>query len=1111
VRVKRCPNCQEPLPGAAKFCGKCGEYLSAPGQSSNNNYKSQRASAVKIAHRPAALKVSRFSTVDTDPNIITQHLYPPMATNSVKSRQSSLFSDNEIMTPVEQIDDRPGDDDDYEMQRRATWNKIVTYKTPRVPIPPPSVAPPDPITPIPVEPAIPGPPAGSNPPALIQGRQAPPKQPRRVPTQLFSWISILVLVGLSLGGIFGLVVSFSRGILTQPSHNNGVLSLQVTPSTVALGGIITLRGSSFSPSVRVGLTRDTNIAVLDTSGENIIHTDKGGSFSDTVIVDPAWRAGAHILRAEDAVFHKFATFTVIVTGQSTSLRPAHLLFSTNAIDLGSGDQATNSTQKVTLSNAGGGQISWQATATQPWLLISPHSGTFSNGQNIQVEIAGDRSNLEVGKYVGSIIFTSNTLPTALPVKMTVTQLQPGHEAVLQLTPATLSFTGTDGSTSPAGQVVTVSNPGVLSLQWSASSSTNDGSSWLSAYPQSGTVTNGSSQAVTIGVNTSTLLPGVYEGSVTFTSPDSSTKDSPQTIYISLTVVPQCGIQVSPGGLTFAGVYLQAPPAQKVINVSVSQECSTALRWSTVVTTNNGGHWLNIDQASGVTPAYPSVSVVTMGLNPGTYTGAVIFSWPGGSETLPVTFIMGQSLTPLVAAAPATMLFSGSIGKPSPLPQKATITNSGSGTLTWHAAAATTVGGAWLAIAQRTGTLAPHQSVPITVTATLLKTLTAGTYTATITITGTDSAGHLAAGSPQSIPVTFVVQAQAPGCTLKAPSVTAEAFSTKAGTNPAAQTFTVSIRGGCTGPVTVTPTATMTNGTGWLAVTPASATVASGSKGTFTVTITSAALAAGKYRGTISLAAVNAGVAITGSPQTVDVKLRVLGGPSLTVGPGLTFNISSGRDSQPININNTGDGPLNWTATLGSDAPSFVSLSADSGKNLAGGTTATINVLVDATGVPGGSKFKTSVFISAIDPINGQPVAGSPSTVPITINIPPSPTPSPTSTPSPSPTPTPTPSPPQMTLSSNNLAFTTTAGKNPGPQTINIQNSGGGKLKWTTGAPSRPWLTVTPKSGSDAAGQSTSITFNVNVAGMAAGTYRAKVVITPSVGNAVKVTVTLTIN
>ena len=101
----------------------------------------------------------------------------------------------------------------------------------------------------------------------------------------------------------------------------------------------------------------------------------------------------------------------------------------------------------------------------------------------------------------------------------------------------------------------------------------------------------------------------------------------------------------------------------------------------------------------------------------------------------------------------------------------------------------------------------------------------------------------------------------------------------------------------------------------------------------------------------------------------------------------------------------------------------------------------------------------------------------------------------------------------MVFSATALTFTSTAGTNPTPQTINVQNPDGNTLTWTAGTPSKSWLTVTPTTGSDAAGQSTQLTFNVDVTGLTASTvpYTATVVITPSVGTAVTVTVSLTIN
>jgi len=422
-------------------------------------------------------------------------------------------------------------------------------------------------------------------------------------------------------------------------------------------------------------------------------------------------------------------------------------------------------------------------------------------------------------------------------------------------------------------------------------------------------------------------------------------------------------------------------------------------------------------------------------------------------------------------------------------QPAAITASGAcaNALTWTATTAVTTpaGGTWLT-ATPTGTVSVTAPSATSVGA-VLTGLTAGTYMGSVTLTAIDNVTKLAIGTPKIITVILTVQ---PVCTLQLPSVPAETFSPEVGFNPATQTFTVGVIGACTGNVTVTPTAIMASGTGWLAASPAPATVISGGRATFTVTVTSLGLAVGKYTGSISLAAVNGGIAISGSPQVVGITLNVLAPPALTAGPAsASFNVSTGTVSQPVIITNSGGSALNWSAALVTGVPNYISLSTASGTNLAGGTTASFSVIVNAIGLAGGSSVTTSVVINAIDPLTGQPVTGSPVTVPVTINIPP----------------------PQMVLSTTALAFTTTAGINPISQTVNVQNPGGNSLTWAAGTPSQPWLTVSPTTGSNTIGQSTPLTFNVDVTGLTAGTYTATVIITSSVGTAVTVNVTLTIN
>lgn len=1210
MKMISCPNCAEPLPGTAKYCTACGLPLPAAGPSSADE-KPANSPDTQNATRPAVFKSHRLYPVRNNEELPTQPIDPEedVPTQAMVSEQDKetqrikprdgivtispsqwqrLVSDGDLSFSTQFIDEAEGGNND-EMQRFSTWNKVVHYKGGSI------LTPPDPETPA-IAPSLP-------PTQVIQPvqHQLPPRRPQ--PKLLF-WLCTLAIVALLLGGIFGIVNVLGRTPTVQSSSARGAFSLQVTPSSIALGGTITLRGTTFSPRGRVGLTRDTNVPVIDTGGSHMLTADNSGNFTDTVVVDSTWLSGPHIIRAEDALTHKMASFTITVTGHSAS-KPPHLVLSAGSINLGSGDQATDSAQAITLNNAGGGTISWQSGTTQPWLLLSPTSGSFASGQPMKVTIAGDRSNLRQGIYSGNVIFSSNAGQLTLHVKMNVTPLLPQHEAVLQLTPAVLSFAGIDGGANPPAQVITISNPGLLPLSWSASSATDDGSNWLATALLSGTINKGGSQAVKIGVRTGAMLPGTYSGWVTFSStgPD-PVHDSPQSIFVSLTIVPQCAVQVSPGALTFTAVYSQPSPNPKSVSVGLTQGCSTPMQWNAFVITSNGGRWLSIGQTGGKTPAYPAVSVNTSGLAAGIYTGALVFNAKSGNQTVPVMLIVAPPTMPVLAIGPASMNFSAVYGQSNPPVQVATITNTGGGTLTWNASATTSTGAMWLSISSTSGNLSAGQSANITVTVRLLQSLPPGTYNGMLTFSATDGSGNAAIGSPQSIPITFVVQppcaigatpltlnfagvvgqsnpaaqivniaasgtcgnaldwqastntasggawlsaspasgtvslaAQSstnigvslaglsagtysgtvmitaadsvtgqmagtpqsiaitltvqPACMLQAPSDSGETYSAEAGLNPIAQSFSIGVTGTCSGSVTITPTAVTGDGGTWLAVSPPSAAVTSGNTATFTVTVTSASLSAGTYNGTVSLAAVDGnGSAITGSPQQVGITANIIAAPALNAGPGaLTFNLDSGSSYQQISINNSGGEPLNWTAVLDSGAPSFVSLSATSGNGLAGGSGTTINVIVDATGLQGGSTYTTSATINAIDPLTGNAIAGSPATVPITINI----------------------APPAMQLSSSSLSFSTNVGINPSAQIVTITNTGGNSLAWTVGTPSQSWLSVSPASGSDDAGQSSPLTFSVDVTGLAAGTYSATVDMTPSSGNVVTVTAALTIS
>lgn len=855
------------------------------------------------------------------------------------------------------------DDDDL---HPATWHKDVQPTPNRLkPIYPPRPTPPRIMVPAPY---------------VAQPR-------RRTPPGIVVWASLLVMIALVLSGVFGVFVSLGRGLAGTP--DNGDMALEVTPGSIAINGVITLRGVNFSPNTHVGLTRDNALPMWDTSGDTIITTDANGSFSDTVQALQNWGAGPHTLNAEDATTHKLASFPILVTGQSGPSRPAHLYLSQESLDLGIGDPSESTVKTVALTNTGGSPISWQAHTAADWLLVSPAKGTLLSGQSAQIKVAVDRSSLSPGPYSTKITFDSGGGSDTINVKMQVTALQPGHEAVMQLSPSVLSFTATDAAAPPSPQTIIISNPGALPLNWKASSDSN----WLSAFPQSDTVAKGGKDPVAISVNTSSLLPGTYNGSITFASQGTdSVQNAPQTVYVNVTIGARCTLSAQPSLLTFTSVYRLSTPAAQNVSLGTGQNCQNAIPWT--ATTN--ANWLTISAKNGKTPTNPSVGIDTTGLVPGVYHGNVVFSSAMGTQTVAVTYTMGESTTPLLGVTSGSLTFNGVAGQNSS--QSITISNTGGGSLKWSASATTSSGGNWLSVSPSSGQIASqptnsqnvpasllgagmffgsstsgqmsaNQSSTLTVSASLPKSLAPGTYNGAITINATDSSGNLAGGSPRTIGVSLVVQG-ACGVSSSADGLN---FTTGADqATPSPQDLTLSIDGACSHPINWKATL---NGS-WLNASSTSGQIASKGSGSLSVSVQPAGLQAGTYHGSVTITTTDSVTNNSvGSTLQIPVTFAVqsactLQAPSQS---GLGFQSEAGKgnpSSQSFTVKMSGACSGSTTVTrqitYGSGS-NWLSVSPSSA-SLSAGQSATFTVSVNAQNLSAGS-YTARINL---DSANGSP-------------------------------------------------------------------------------------------------------------------------------------------
>ncbi len=552
--------------------------------------------------------------------------------------------------------------------------------------------------------------------------------------------------------------------------------------------------------------------------------------------------------------------------------------------------------------------------------------------------------------------------------------------------------------------------------------------------------------------------------------------------------PAAKLIAKPSDIDFGKIEQGSKP---VMSVVVSNSGGHVLSWQA----NSGNAaWAMLQPATGSiqpssSPQFIYVTADTTQLKVGMYTATLHITSNGGDSLVHVKLeVVPPSPKPVakIKITPNSLDF-GTLDSGTQLTRTVTVSNAGTLALTWKA---NTANANWVTLDTTSQTIqsgARPDTVSVTVDTT---NLTAGPQSAILKITSN--------GGNVQVTITVVVNTPPTPqpCTLQTPSVTSKSFSAQMASNPrpASQSFTIGIAGNCTGGVTITPTATMASGKGWLAVSPSAITITSGST-TFSVNVTSSALAPGTYTVTVSLAAVNGGAPISGSPQTVGIILKVTEKPpvlSLSTSK-LSFNLSNGdkASSQPFKIENTGGAPLNWTATL--NASSFVSISSPSGNNLAAGANLTNSVVVNPAGVHAGT-YLALVTINAVDPLTGKVVSGSPAQIAVTITI--------TQAPS-------------MQLSTQTLTLTPANCVYTASGTVTITNTGGGTLNWnvsdpvyTSGQPTK-WLTVSPS------GQgSGDITLKFSADGTGSlklgPTYTATATITPSVGAPQTVTVSFTI-
>lgn len=801
---------------------------------------------------------------------------------------------------------------------------------------------------------------------------------------IFSFLVILAVLALAFDTMLVLFTALRLPQPHPPTHLPP--SLTLSANVVHDGQKLTLYIHNFSPSTQVALTRDIEESVF--SGHNsLVNVQADGSQQVLITIDNTWKSGWHTLHAEDTVLHYTASATLRVDTGATS--PSHLLVSPTALDFGAGLVGANTLRELTLQNEGEQSISWTATSDQAWLSVGPNNGIFSNTMQITVGVA--RADLRPGGYTGMLSITANgEAPQFVSVQMTVLPLPYNAGAVLAVSPAVLPFTTVDGMADPAGQSLVVSNPGTQPLYWmlAANPSSSDPShqvSWLDTDAVSGIVMPQSSGSVNLSIYSHSLLPGTYSKKLTFrTQTGFGALNSPETVDISLSVRPSCGLALSAGSLSFTAVAGTNPSTQG-LSLAATDSCSGMISWKAASSVS----WLMITPASGqlngTSNAVITVSVNTTNLKPDTYFGYIsIAIGPQSTQSVAVQLVVQAPplpSAPIINASPLNLNVSLTLGQQDPPGQLVTITNTGGSVLNWSTSVNTSTS-SWLGVSPAGGSIAPGQTGQLQVNVTAAN-LSAGTYVGQVQINGVDGNNVPAGGSPQTITVTFVVQ---PLCTLSPPSSKALAFSaTQGSADPAAQSMILTASGNCGWPLSW-KAAVVGSAPSWLKFSPASGSFANSNQtATLQIAPTIAGLKPGTYSAQISISALDAlGQTVQGSPQIFTVTLNVTQPCSLQVGStSLSFTVRQGQTStgQTVSISSIGSCalPISWSA---SGNAAWLVLSPTSGTDQGSG--GSIGVSVNAAQLTAGS-YTGTITLSAADK-SGAAIVGSPKTISVTVKV-----------------------------------------------------------------------------------------------------------------------------
>lgn len=441
--------------------------------------------------------------------------------------------------------------------------------------------------------------------------------------------------------------------------------------------------------------------------------------------------------------------------------------------------------------------------------------------------------------------------------------------ILVVSPTSLTFSAIQGGTSPSDQSVQISTTNLVGASWTAAVRLDNGTGWLSVRPASGATP----AVLQVSVNSSSLAAGTYTGTISISASGAATQSASIRLTVAAGGTPKLALdQVF---LTFRATEGSSNPSPQVI--AVSNAGGGTLNWSASVQTSTGGSWLAVSPASGTGAGSLAVSATVGSLFAGVYQGLVTARNTATGETsaVSVAFIVDKPL-PVLSLSHSGALFRAVAGATFVPAETVQVVNTGQGSMTWQASVVSLSSVDWLKLSPSSGTSSGGSTGAGLTLSASPGTLVAGLYDALVTIS---SSG--VTNSPQVVLARLIVQesSAAPVANIRPVKLVdgvlmgdphGLALVASAG-GSARGLLEITTSGGFTasGALTFVVSASTSEGGSWLSVSPQAGSLRGSSQSAIiTVEANPAQLAAGAYRGKVSIA-FNTGVS-----QDVSVLLVV---------------------------------------------------------------------------------------------------------------------------------------------------------------------------------------------------------------------------------------------